>query len=177
MNVGVVKGRSDRVLLRPSSLCCLPSACVHVQINFFRWNRCWFGLKLVDLRFMLARAILITRLVEVAFMTHELKAVEVGARTWISQVSWWFVAAGARGCGTESRYFGAEGIAHHVFDCSNNFNLILSVCSWTWILVCQGGISIFHRVKRCHTARNKVEVTQLIYENIDENPRVSFNID
>ena len=177
MNVGVVKSRSDRVLLRPSSLCCLPSACVHVQINFLRWNRCWFGLKLVDLRFMLARAILITRLVEVAFMTHELKAAEVGARTWISQVSWWFVAAGARGCGTESRYFGAKRIAHHVFNRSDYFDLITSVCSRTWILVGQGGISIFHRVKRCHTARIKVEVTHLIYEKIDENPRVSHSID
>ena len=34
MHVGVVKSRSHRVLLRPTGFCSLPSACVHVHIDF-----------------------------------------------------------------------------------------------------------------------------------------------
>ena len=105
-------------------------------------------------------------------MTHELKAAKMCSWAGISQVRWWFVLAGSGSCGTESRYFGAEGIAHHVFDCSNNFNLILSVCSRTWVFVLESSVSVFHRVKRCHTARIKIEIRHLVYENEYENPRV-----
>lgn len=156
MHVGVVEGRSHCVLLRPSCFCSLPPARVHVQINFLRWNRSWLRLELVDLLFMLARTILVTGLVKLASMTHKLQAVEMGAWTGICHVSWWFGETGARGCGTESIYFGAERIAHHIFHCSNNFDLIRSVCTRTWVLVSVSWISIFHRIKRCHTARIKI---------------------
>ena len=80
---------------------------------------------------MLARIVLVTGLVEVTSMPHELQAVEVGARTRIRHVSRWFCKRRTGGCGTESRYFGAEGITHHVFHRSNYFDLILGVCSRT----------------------------------------------
>ena len=79
----------------------------------------------------------------------------MGAWTGIRHVSWWFGETGTRSGGTESIYFGAEGIAHHIFDCSDNFYLIRSVCSRTWVLVGVSRISVFHRVKRCHTAKIK----------------------
>ena len=72
MHVGVVEGRSHCVLLRPSGFCSLPPACVHVQIDFLRRDGSWLRLKLVDLRFMLARTILVTGLVELASVTHKL---------------------------------------------------------------------------------------------------------
>ena len=128
-------------------------------------------MELVDLWFMLAWTILFTWLVEVASVTHELKAAKMGSWAGIRQVRWWFVLAGSGSCGTESRYFGAEGIAHHVFDCSNNFDFILSVCSRTRVLILESSVSVFHRVKRCHTARIKVEIRHHVYENYYESTR------
>ena len=72
MHVGVVEGRSHCVLLRPSGFCSLPFAGVHVQIDFLRRDGRWLRLELVDLRFMLARTILVTGLVELASVTHKL---------------------------------------------------------------------------------------------------------
>ena len=107
MHVGVVEGRSDCVLLRPTGIGSLPPASVHVQVYLLRRDGGRLRLELIDLGFMLV-GVLVTGLVEVGSVSHELQAVEVGARTGIRQVRRWLVAAGAGGRGTESRYLGAE---------------------------------------------------------------------
>ena len=107
VHIGVVEGRSDRVLLRPTGIGGLPPASVHVQVDLLRRDGGRFGLELIDLGSVLG-GVLVTFSVDIALVPHELQAVEVGARTRIRQVRRWFVAAGAGGRGTESRYLGAE---------------------------------------------------------------------
>ena len=107
MHIGVVEGGSDCVLLRPTGIGGLPPASVHVQVDLLRRDGGRLRLELIDLGLVLV-GVLVTGLVEVGSVSHELQAVEVGARTGIRQVRRWLVAAGAGGRGTESRYLGAE---------------------------------------------------------------------
>ena len=94
MHVWVVKGRANSVL---------SSSRVHVHIDFLWGDWSWLRTQLVNLILMSLRKVLVSGLVQVRGVAHELEISHVVARVWVGQVSGWLVDTWTGGSWTETR--------------------------------------------------------------------------